>query len=326
MGCLSGLLALSLFACATRPHGQPWREGGRFQFALIGDAPYSEQDATNGFVNMVRGINRTRLAFVAHDGDIKASSTPCSEALLADRYKLFQSFKHPLIYVFGDNEWCDCPKSRSEGTPEQWLTRLRDIFTQGNHSLGQRALPLTRQSDDPRFVPFRENVRWTCGRVLFAGFNVPGDSNNFGQPEFAERNRANLVWLKDSFAAAREKNLRAIMLIIQANPRFDLAATNKLRAGFNAWLRALENETLAFKKPVVLVHGDTHTFRIDKPLVSSASRRRIENFTRVETFGNPDLHWLRVTVDYGDANVFSFHPMIVPENLVHHNAAPPQRK
>lgn len=52
--------------------------------------------------------------------------------------------------------------------------------------------------------------------------------------------------------------------------------------------------------------------------VSTRSGRRIENFTRVETFGSPDVHWLRATVDFHDPNLFSFRPEIVKQNLVDH--------
>jgi hypothetical protein len=47
----------------------------------------------------------------------------------------------------------------------------------------------------------------------------------------------------------------------------------------------LRNLMIAFKKPVVLVHGDSQYFRIDKPLVDSQGRR-LKNFTRLETFGD----------------------------------------
>jgi hypothetical protein len=305
-----------LYGLAVCPQGTARAKESRFDFALIGDVPYSEEDSTNGFVNLMQDLNRADLRFVVHDGDIKSGSGPCSEELLAERYRQFQTCKHPFIYLFGDNEWTDCGRSPTNRfTPEEWLTKLREVFTRGDQSLGARRLLLSRQSDDPRFAPFRENVRWISGPVLFVGFNVPGDANNFGQPEFAARNAANLAWLHDAFALARQKGLSALMLIMQANPRFDLAPTNKLRAGFNDFLTALQRETVAFPKPVVLVHGDSHYFRIDKPLLG-ASKRRVENFTRVETFGYPDIHWVRVTVDPDDPNVFTFRPVTVVKNRV----------
>jgi hypothetical protein len=40
--------------------------------------------------------------------------------------------------------------------------------------------------------------------------------------------------------------------------------------GYDAFLNALVAETQAFDGQVVLVHGDTHFFKMDKPLVDQA--------------------------------------------------------
>jgi hypothetical protein len=72
---------------------------------------------------------------------------------------------------------------------------------------------------------------------------------------------------------------------------------------------------------VAYVHGDSHYQRVDKPLLD-AQGRRLENFTRVETFGDNagngtnDVHWLRVQVRPETREVFSYQPMIVPANRV----------
>ena len=293
-------------------------------FALIGDVPYTEHDEKIGFPNMIDEINRSDVAFTVHDGDIKNGGTPCSEPVLDAMYKQFQTFKGPLIYLFGDNEWTDCGRNLTNKlSQEDWLEKLRAIFMNGDESLGQRKLKLTRQSEDPKFSKFREHVRWTLGDVIFVGLNVPGDSNNYGKPEYAERNRAVIEWTRQGFEEARAKDARAIMLILQANPHFEMNPTNRLRVGFKDFLALVEKETLAFKKPVVFVHGDSHYFRIDKPLVGSRSKRRIENFTRVETFGFPDVHWLHVTINPTDPNVFVFRQRIVEKNLLDHSKPPP---
>jgi hypothetical protein len=62
----------------------------------------------------------------------------------------------------------------------------------------------------------------------------------------------------------------------------------------------------------------TSSLANDKPLLSSKSEQVIENFTRVETFGTPDIHWVRVIVEPNDANVFTFRPEIVKKNLLNH--------
>ena len=306
-------------AAPTEKLNRPASVDLKFDFALIGDTPYDEAQATNYFPNLIEDLNRARLEFVVHDGDIKAGATPCTDESFERVYLQFQSFKHPLVYLFGDNEWSDCDKVKTNSfEPVERLEKLRSMFATGDKSLGQRTMTLARQSAEPRFAAFRENVRWAHGGVLFAGLNVPGDDNHFGTPEFKTRNEANIAWMKDAFAIAARDNFRAVMIIMQANPNFDLAATNRLRKGFNEMLRVLEDETVAFGRPVVLVHGDSHYFRIDQPMIGSKSRRRVENFTRVETFGNPDVHWARVSVDWRDPNVFNFRPQYVRKNLINH--------
>lgn len=295
-----------------------------FDFALVGDVPYTDEQVTNLFPNMIHELNAAQLAFVVHDGDIKSGDSPCSDAVFEDRLRDFQSFRHPLIYLFGDNEWTDCARRTNGFDPEERLQKLREVFTRGEESLGQHKLPLARQSNDSRFSKFRENVRWKMGNVLFVGLNVPGAVNNYGNKrEFTERNAANIAWLRESFALAAEKNSRALMLIMQANPFPERGGTNRVHPGFREMLEVIEKETLAFRKPVVLVHGDSHYFRIDKPLYGSRSQRRIENFTRVETFGNPDVHWVRVTIEPDNPDVFTFHPQIVRSNLVNHVVGKP---
>jgi hypothetical protein len=309
--------ALLFCGCVSRPR----IVSRAFDFALIGDVPYTPEQITNLYPNMIAALNRERLAFVVHDGDIKAGGTPCNDKVFEDRLRDFQSFKHPLIYLFGDNEWTDCGAPTNKFDPNERLQKLREMFASGDDSLGKKKLRLTRQNIDAAHAKFRENVRWSRANVLFVGLNVPGANNNYGKPEFAERNAANLAWIKEAFALARRNQSRAVMLILQANPFPERGSTNRMHAGFRSMFELIEQETITFKKPVVLVHGDTHYFRIDKPLVGSKSKQRIENFTRVETFGNPDVHWLRVTVNPRDPDVFTFRPQMIKENLVNHSGA-----
>ena len=88
------------------------------------------------------------------------------------------------------------------------------------------------------------------------------------------------------------------MIIWQDDP-FDGSADSSL-------VSTLKSRTVAFGKPVVLVHGDTHTFRIDHPWST------VSNFTRVETYGTSGTnHWIKATVDPSKPGVFSFTTMTV---------------
>ncbi len=300
----------------AQPFGNVSVAAAKFDFGLIGDLPYTAEQETQ-FQSLVRDMNAARLAFVVHDGDFKSGSTLCNDETFYQRYNLFNTFVHPFVFVPGDNEWTDCYRDNNGSyDPLERLDKLREIFFQGNQSQGKRTIALTRQSNDPQYSKFRENVRWIYGNVVFVGLNVTGSNNNFGRTpeadaEYYERNAADLAWLKEGFAIAKRNGSQGIMLVIQANPGFELAATDPKRAGYNDFLAALEAEAIAFKKPVVLVHGDSHYFRIDKPLLNSRTQQRLENFTRVETFGSPDVHWVRATVDFRDPNLFSFTQEII---------------
>jgi len=225
----------------------------------------------------------------------------------------FNRIEDPLIYTPGDNEWTDC--HRTGGDPLERLDFLRGIFFPTDQSLGERTITLNRQSD-----AYPENVRWTRGGVTFATLHIVGSNNNLGRTpeadaEYTARNAANLEWLHESFEAARKKDSPGIMIAIQANPGFELEPDDPERTGFNDFLAALEQETLAFGRPVVLVHGDSHYFRIDKPMYSSETGAHVVSFTRVETFGPPDVHWVRAVVRPGSSEVFSFDDEIVEENV-----------
>lgn len=295
-----------------------------FEFALIGDLGYTlEQEPL--FDNVMADLNAVpSLAFVVHDGDLSTPRFGCSDEFQAGRLSLFNSSVHPLIYTPGDNEWTDCWQERAGGfDPLEKLARIRQVFFSDQFSLGQRTLTLTRQSEteDPALSIYRENARWTQGEITFLTLHVTGSNNNLGvshsgDVEYAARNAANVVWLREGFEHARENGSRGLVIIQQANPRFERARED--RTGFNDVLDALTEETIGFGKSVVLVHGDTHYFRVDKPLVNPANGRRIESFTRVETFGQPDHHWVHVSVDYTDPNLFVFRPRIVEQNLVDH--------
>ncbi|HEV3401071.1 MAG TPA: hypothetical protein VG078_04545, partial [Acidimicrobiales bacterium] len=59
--------------------------------------------------------------------------------------------------------------------------------------------------------------------------------------------------------------------------------------------------------PVALVHGDTHRYRLDHPLLER-SGAPIPNLVRLETWGHPFVSWVKATVDARDPDVFRFEP------------------
>jgi hypothetical protein len=331
-------------------YGRDGRDGrDAYAIGLWGDLPYSTLQATVGVPNLIADMNRQDLAFTAQDGDLKAGSgSPCDDALYTQALGYFNSLKAPAVFTPGDNDWTDCDRpSNGVGgvgfSSRERLDHERQVFFSTPFSLGSHRMRQEVQTARlclgvSGFVPCVENRRWTLGGVTYVTLNIPGSCNNLcdtapDADEYLARNHANIVWMQETFDEAKARHSAAIMIIAQANPGWDpsdptraplrdprtLAQTDGQPDGYQGFLLALREQAIAFRMPVAYVHGDSHYFRIDKPFLDSLGRR-LENFTRVETFGdnqangNNDVHWLKVTVDARSREVFTYQPQIVPGN------------
>jgi hypothetical protein len=288
-----------------------------YEIGLIGDMPYGDVGRAQ-FPNVIDEMNHGHLAFTAWDGDLKNGSERCDQGQYDLAAKNFASFERPLVFLPGDNEWTDCDRaSAGSYDPNERLALVRKMFASTNQSLGNKTLELTRQS-----AQFPENVRWSLGRVTYIGVNVPGSDNNAPQfdatgkqtdgdlAEYTARNAANLKWLDEGFAAAKKDHSIAVMVVQQA----DMWSTADPTAHFADTKRELARLSIPFPGQVALVNGDSHVLQIDKPL-TDAKGQVIENFTRVQTFGSAQNHWVSATVDPRSPEVFTFHQHIVAANV-----------
>lgn len=268
-----------------------------FTFAALGDTPYTP-DEESRLIGMIGEMNRAPLAFVVHVGDFKNGSNACSDEIFAQRKEWFELSHHPFVYIPGDNEWTDCWRAFGvDHKPLERLNRLREVFFRGNASLGQRTLTLARQSDPGLSAAraYPEHARWIHGQVLFATLNVPGGDNNRRRmpDEYSQRSRAVHDWVQQAFRLAREQRLPALVLMMQANPWTELGQP---RRSYAELLAVIQHETLRFSGEVLVIHGDTHRFRVDHPLRHQGTQQQVENFTRIEVFGSPAVNWVRIGV------------------------------
>jgi hypothetical protein len=340
---LGALIAVS-GTLALGEESEDREEREPYFIGLWGDLPYSALQANTGVPNVIADMNANELAFTVHDGDLKAGSTRCDDDVYTNALGYFNALRAPAAFTPGDNDWTDCDRPSAGGySSRERLDHERALFFSTNRTLGQRTLrqqvqatPLCLGQNGP--TPCVENRRWSVGGVTYATLNVQGSCNNLcdtlpDPAEWAARTEANLAWLKETFEQATARGSAAVMLITQADPGWDLsdptraplrdpktlAETDGLPDGFQSFLVALRDQVVAFRKPVAYVHGDSHYARIDKPFLD-AKGRRLENFTRVETFGDNqgngdnDVHWIKVRVDARSRDVFTYQPMIVPGN------------
>ena len=294
-------LVAALFLLTTGlVHAETWR------FAVIGDVPYSRYER-NEMPQLLENIAAEHPEFIIHAGDIKLSSDECTDELFLDRHQLLDSSSVPVIYTPGDNEWTDCRRLSAGRYDEiERLNKLRALFFSGPRSLGKRTVPVEQQS-----AKTPENLRWRLGPVLFLSLNVPGPNNNFGigqkpSAEFLARNPLLIEWLKQGFTIARQEHSVGIVIVMQANPGFKHFAAGLGHSGYREMLETLLGETLSFPGEVLLIHGDTHWHRIDHPLFDRERGRRVENFTRLETFGYPIMGWAKVIIDTESPSLFRF--------------------
>ncbi len=291
---------------------------------------------------MIADINSANVAFSIHDGDTKSGSTECRESII-DATKAQMNglpvngavnpgYDKPVVYTPGDNEWTDCHRfvGSNKGTiaeqtaaPLKALASIRSKMFSAPVSQGKTTMPLTTQSGYP------ENARWQRGPVVFATINMPGSNNNYCSPlqtnaicnqngEAINRNTANLAWVRETFKLAKDQGLKAIVVTAQANPNFERNAANDLPTydlnGYTDFLNTMRDETKKFDGQVVYVHGDSHTMRFDHPL-NDTDGKSLANFTRVETAGQVDAHWIKLSVNPSSGVLLSIEPKIIATNL-----------
>lgn len=296
-----GVIALFLALTLTGPvSGQP-ADPAPFSFAAWGDVPYSRVERDKA-LDMLAEQAALPLAFSIHIGDIKSGGSLCDDATFADRQALLDGSTHPLILLAGDNEWTDCARESAGGfAPHERLDALRARFFATGESLGQRRLALTRQDC------CAENVRWSHQGVLFATLNVSGSALPPG-PRSAQLEAATLRWLDETFVHAQTGGAQALVIAFHANPAFADHAKGTPRPRYRSLLDRLALGAARYARPVLLIHGDTHRYRVDQPLHDPRSGAVLDNVTRLETHGSPWLGWTLVKVDPAAMPPFSFEP------------------
>jgi hypothetical protein len=333
---LRGLLAATALFVALPAAAQDTS----FTMGLWGDMPYAKADDAPAIPALLEDMNASDIAFSIYDGDIKDGSSECTDNIYVDAATMFNTLKKPVIYVPGDNEWTDCHRTNNGGYDNlERLDHIRKTMFNTAETYGVEKLAIEHQGAPGE--KFAENTRYSKGGAMFVGLNVPGSNNNMvtgekdcskksartpeqceaDNAEYKERDAANIDWLKASFAKAKAEGDKGVMIVVQGDLGFDIPETEdddesrlEGKEGYAAFLDALIAETEAFEGQVVLVHGDTHYFKVDKPLPNAS--HMLANFTRVQTFGSPNVHWVKVIVNAASRDVFTFQPQIVAANAM----------
>ena len=142
-----------------------------------------------------------------------------------------------------------------------------------------------------------------------------GSNNNFESrdplavKEFFEREQANVSWIKDAFSVANSKNLKMLVFAFQADvfesKSFyeDFPSSSGFKKTVGDILMPLAHE---WGKPVLIIHGDSHRFKIDQPF--SLNKKPLNNVTRLIVPGADDVRAVKITLTEFDMKFTFIQP------------------
>ena len=250
--------------------------------------PYSDKELLmlsqpNG--SIYNAIRRKKPAVLIHYGDLKSAGESCTDKLLlARRELLFNLNPYKIVYTPGDNGWTDCDKNTVQIKFDE-LERLhfiREHFYRGEGEKLTRDLKgIIRQEN------FIENAMWTIDQLKLATLHVPGTNNGREHiyesdiedalDEADRRDSYNELWLNKLFSEA--KSASAVVIIFQADIYHvksttpDLECTPNLRVdcdGFKRIREQIKDKAMLYKKPVLVIHGDTNAYCFQQQAIRKA--------------------------------------------------------
>ena len=330
------------------------------QFIAYGDLPYSMAGkpvlVSDGrsdqevFDQDIRPMIRDhRAAFVVHVGDLGRPDTSCGDDDLNRHLGYWRGFGKPMFYTIGDNDWIDCIRGSIPGGPKpplERLARVRALMFSDSALASYQATPAgwsVRRGVGG--VP--ENIAWTTGNPAVAFLTLHVVSSCNGRDTFAkqpckvvpeagmddatkaliedaaERDRRNLVALKEAYAQAEAEH-RAILVIAMQADMFgkaadDLWALCKTQTEFKPYCDVLPDLAHAFTGSTLLIHGDTNAYCLEQLPIGQSSATTGHRFWRLNVPGDyAEIDASVVTIESGSDGL----PHVVATGLLSGQPAP----
>ena len=292
--------------------------GGSYTIGLFGDMPYNALGKAQ-YPELLADINAQHVAFSVFDGDLKAGGDgPCSRQPLHDGARGLQHARAPARLAAGRQRLDRLlgplrPGHTPYSDPLERLDHERQLFTSTIRASARRRSTLTRESSEGGRT--RSTRRTSAGRSARSstsastcrarttttrtpgvdGETAPnardrapagrGGGAQGGRPPLARRGlrlrEADRRQGRDGRLAGRSE------LQQRAAP-----ADTRSYDAFPDYVDALRADTLAFAGQVVLVHGDSHYFKVDKP-INARERRRARELHPRRDVRRASTDWVR---------------------------------
>lgn len=251
------------------------------RFVVMGDMPYTDteyallEQPDGAIAKAIKALNPPVLI---HLGDFKRGRLSCDDERYKDHYRQIAYLNpHRTVYTPGDNDWTDCDRFTFSTRHDELerLTYLRQLF------FHQDPLQLTKDiAGLVRQEGFIENARWQMGSVVLTTLHIPGTNNGrkeilrsdtqYALDEADYRDQSNEKWLNQLFTAA--ESAQAVVIVFHADIfEFDhnspvCTADNRTECdGYRMIRNLIKNKAAQFKKPILVIHGDTPAYCLHQP-------------------------------------------------------------
>lgn len=279
-------------------------------FISFGDFPHvPEHDVENNLKMLLSSMNNHDPALFIHVGDTLGRDEPCTNSMIDLQRKMLNSLDAPVFYTPGDNEWRDCYQKNGENYDNQErLEYIRKTYYSNNKTLGKNALYVENYKSNG----YPENARIMIANVAFISAHVIGSNNNHdprserNTKEYFTRDSANINWIKESF----KKYDKASAFVVVIHADMYIKGTSILAPHYEKFGMTLYNISNEYKKPVLILYGDTHKFKDFQP-----NPINYPFIYAIENYGNPDLKALMIEVDISKNKPFNVVQVIHGESL-----------
>jgi hypothetical protein len=245
-------------------------------FSAMGDIPYSSSEVPV-LQQQIRDHNTYSPAeFMVHIGDIKSGTSSCAESVYRDMAGYLEVLRVPTYIIPGDNEWVDC------SSPSQAWKYWGRYFTDFESRFC--GTPATEHQGARH-----ENWAFTTKGVLCVGINLVAPSSSVDQTQWNARLQQDADWVSQQL---RDKGAAARCAVLFAH---DGPGDSRQSLFYNQFRAA----AATFGKPLLLLHGDDHSWRLDRPFPE-------QNVLRLQVDNGVEENPVQVTVTLDAQNPFTF--------------------
>ena len=271
-----GVLSLGCISFVAAAVGEP------VIFSAMGCGPYTAPDKPAAAFYIQQENRERKSEFMVHLGDVfkrpavkkptEAAGSPKkpgqadppmpdqmpSEAEYHETADLLTKGNTiPTWVVPGDNEWNDL-EDPTQGN--KWWQKYYSKFE-------ERFRPAWKTERQPERS---ENFMFVRKGVVFIGINLVGGRIH-DAAEWATRLPQDGTWIKDILTRPAMADVRAAVVLCQANP-FSIRA-GEPKEKFQAFLGPFRQAAADWKKPVLFLHADGHVWIDDQPWPEKNIRR-----------------------------------------------------